>query len=167
MDPRAEMRELQRLFEQAPQSAEFIRLRRNSRWGERIREQIIDRIKLCDPTESENAIEDGILFLEENPRYFRTGYFKAAIASKLKGVRLSEVQRDRLLSIVLNATQSADVGPEFSEYARLAAVIATADFLHSVAGFRDQRDGWSRRRCERILALFPDPAPVDEPQPEQ
>jgi len=147
MDPQTEMRELQRLFEVAPHGAEFLSLQRSSKWGERIREEVIEGILLKQP----EAIEDGVLFLEENPRYFRTGYFKASIASKLKSVPLTESQRHRLREAILRAITSNRVGPEFTEYARLAAVIVTSDFHEKVVGLRDRLSGWQRGRCERIL----------------
>ena len=151
MDARSEMQELQRRFEQSPHSDEFMQLRRASKWGERIREEVIKRIEQHRP----EAIEDGILFLEENPRYFRTGYFKAAIASKLKSAPLTPDQQHRLLQVILRAITTADVGPEFNEYARLAAIIATPEFVKRVVGTRDNSSDWSRQRCERLLSHCP------------
>lgn len=148
MDDRSEMRELRRLFEQSPYSDEFLQLRRASKWGERIREEVIKQIEEHRP----EAVEDGILFLEENPRYFRTGYFKAAIASKLKSAPLTTDQQHRLLEVILRAITSADVGPEFNEYARLAAIIATPEFVKRVASMRDRSSDWSQQRCERLLS---------------
>ena len=145
------MRELRRLFEQSPYSDEFLQLRRASKWGERIREEVIKQIEEHRP----EAVEDGILFLEENPRYFRTGYFKAAIASKLKSAPLTTDQQHRLLEVILRAITSADVGPEFNEYARLAAIIATPEFVKRVVSTRDNSSDWSRQRCERLLSHFP------------
>lgn len=148
MDDRAEMRELQRRFERSPYSDEFMQLRRTSKWGERIREEVIRRIEQHRP----EAVEDGILFLEENPRYFRTGYFKADIARKLKKAPLTSDQRCRLSEVILRAITSADVGPEFNEYARLAAIIATPEFVKRVASMRDRSSDWSQQRCERLLS---------------
>lgn len=151
MDARSEMRELQRLFEQSRYSDEFLRLRRASKWGERIREEVIKGIEHRQP----ESVEDGILFLDVSPRYFRTGYFKAIIAGKLKSASLTIDQRHRLLEIILRAIDSADIGPEFNEYARLAAVIATPEFIKKVLSAKVDARDWSRRRCERILSLCP------------
>ena len=145
------MQELLRRFWQSPHYEALMQLRRASKWGERIREEVIKRIEQHRP----EAIEDGILFLEENPRYFRTGYFKAAIASKLKSAPLTPDQQHRLLQVILRAITTADVGPEFNEYARLAAIIATPEFVKNVVGTRDNSNDWSRHRCERLLSHCP------------
>ena len=151
MDARSEMRELQRRFEHSPYSDEFTQLRRVSKWGERIREEVISRIEQQRP----EAVEDGLVFLEENPRYFRTGYFKAAIAGKLKSAPLTVDQQHRLLEVILRAITAKDVGPEFNEYARLAAIIATPEFVMRVLSVRDNSSDWSRQRCERLLSHCP------------
>jgi hypothetical protein len=149
MDPRDEIRELERLWQNQTNAREFASLQRSSKWGERIREEVIAKIKRGEPA----AIADGILFLEENPRYFRTGYFKGSIANKLKSVILSEMQREQLRNIILAAIDSRKVGPEFNEYARLAVVVANDAFLARLLELAVATESWSKRRVGRILSL--------------
>lgn len=149
-DDRAEMRELERLFTESPYSDQFLCLRRTSKWGERIGDVVVEGIK----QHNLDSIEDGLLFLEENPRYFRSGYFKASIASKLKRAPLTPDQRVRLRAIILKAVHSDKVGPEFNEYARLAVLLATPEFIRTVATLKEATTDWSRQRCERIISHF-------------
>lgn len=148
MDPRAEMQELERLWQAGPHSSEFIARQRTSKWGDLIREEVIEGIQRGDPS----AIEDGILFLEVSPRYFRSGYFKASIASKLKRAPLTDGQRKRLRQVILAAVDS-DVGPEFSEYARLAVVVADTGFVERLREREQTSHGWVCGRLRRVLAL--------------
>lgn len=148
MDARGEMLELERLFALAPHSDEFLERQRQSKWGERIHEEVLLGIE----TGLSEAIEYGVLFLEQNPRYFRSGYFKAAIASKLKAAPLTADQRTRLQAVILNAVSSAKVGPEFSEYARLATVVASPEFVEQSVALRARVSGWSQARCDRLLS---------------
>lgn len=148
MDPRTEMREMEGLWQVGPHSDAFQLRRRTSKWGEPIREDVIEGIQRGEPA----AIEDGVLFLEVSPRYFRSGYFKASIASNLKRAPLTDSQRERLRQIILAAVDS-DVGPEFNEYARLAVVVADAAFLAQVQARERAAEGWVRDRLRRLLML--------------
>jgi hypothetical protein len=147
MDPREEMLELERLERESGHSSELTR--RGSRWGEEIRNAVIRPLKNRRP----EAIEDAILFLEVSPRYFRSGYHKASIASKLKGSPLSDDQRRRLRDVILNALDSTRIGPEFREYARLAIVVFDAKFLDDVTARMQTDRSWVRARCAKVLTL--------------
>lgn len=141
------MRELERLYRPGPFPDDFHALWRASKWGDRIREDLIEALK----QHHADAIEDGVLYLEESPRYFQSGYRKCSIASKLKSAPLTSEQRQRLLAVILRDAASERIGPEFSEYARLAAIIATPAFVKDVISLRDKTEGWARERCKRVL----------------
>lgn len=149
MDARAEMQDLERLFRESPDSCEFSQRQRDSKWGERIREEVVKGIDEKRPT----SVEDGVLFLETSPRFFRSGYHKATVASRLKSASLTEQQMVRLRQVILAAAGDSRVGPEFNEYARLAIVVGNADFLAEVQKMMRSTDGWRRSRLERILSL--------------
>ena len=148
MNPREEMRELERLFNESPHSSAFLSLQRTSKWGERIREEVVEGIRAGRP----DAIEDGILFLEISPRYFRSGYHKAVVARVLKAASLDESQQGRLRKVILDAVSSR-VGPEFSEYARLAIQVANEDFMEKLDSRLTVDQDWSRSRLERLKSL--------------
>src|SRR4051794_4279454 len=85
-----EIRELERLWnDKAP---DFQNRRRASKWGENIGPDVIAGIR----EGHGDAIEDGILFLEVNPRFFRSGYHKGRLARVLKTADLSAAQEQRL-----------------------------------------------------------------------
>lgn len=149
MDPVSEMRELERLWQESPHSNEFIQRQRCSKWGERIREEVIEKIR----AKQQEAIEDGILYLVTSPRYHRSGYHKARIASALKSARLTSTQTERLRRVILNAVDCRRVGPEFSEYARLAIVVANAEFIVELKHGVNTEQPWARSRRDRLLAL--------------
>ena len=142
-----EMHELERLWQESPHSDRFSMLRRDSKWGERIREEVIKGIE----NKQRRAIEDGILFLEISPRYFRSGYYKAIIARKLKSAPLSAEQQERLQRVILSAV-AGRVGPEFNEFARLAIRVADAEFMNEVEKRIPTSEGWVRGRLVRLLS---------------
>ena len=148
MNPRiAEITELQRLWDESPDSDEFKLKRRNSKWGERIKECVIDLMSAGNV----DAIEDGIAFLEQNPRFFRSGYFKGKVATKLKSVGLMSCQSARIRKVLLESIQSDVVGPEFSEYARLIPYVGTQEMACKIEECWHNTSGWQRGRCERLL----------------
>lgn len=151
MNAIAEMHELERLWQESPYSDKFGTLRRDSKWGERIREEVIQGIE----NKQRRAIEDGILFLEVNPWYFRSGYYKAIIARKLKAASLSLEQQARLRQVILSAV-AGRVGPEFKEYARLAIRVADSEFLSEIERRLPTSEGdvrgrllWLSSRCKQ------------------
>jgi len=141
----AEINELQQLWDE--NSDEFELKRRQSKWGERIKECVIDLMSAGDV----EAIEDGVVFLEQNPRFFRSGYFKGKVATKLKSVSLTSCQSRRIRKVVIDAIQSDAVGPEFSDYARLLPYVGTHEMASEIEECCHKTDGWQRRRCERLL----------------
>lgn len=148
MDPREEMAELERLHREARYSTEEHWFRRRSKWGERIHEEIIWGIEQRRP----DAIEDGILYLEVSPWYFRSGYHKAIVAHKLKAVSLTPGQKERLRQVILDAAIGVcRVGPEFSWYAKLAPYVANESFLTTVAMlYSSTKKARVQKRLERV-----------------
>ena len=116
--------------------------------GSGIGEEVIAGIRAGKP----EAVEDGILFLEVSPRYFRSGYYKASVARVLKAAPLDEPQKERLRKVILDAVSSR-VGPEFNEYARLAIQVANAEFMGKLnERLTDDKD-WIRARRDRVRSL--------------
>jgi hypothetical protein len=148
-DPVTEMRRLERLWRDAPHSTEFFSLQRKSKWGESIRTSVVAGIEAQRP----ESIADGILFVEVSPRFFRSGYHKALVAGRLKSVTLSESQRERLRNVILAGCESSLVGPEFSEYARLARTVIDDEFCATVAQHAQTARGWSRGRWLRLARM--------------
>lgn len=148
-DAAEEMRELERLWRDSPHSSEFQSLRSTSKWGESIRQLVVAGIEANLPT----SVEDGIIYLEVSPRYFRSGYHKAIVASKLKSVTLAESQKERLRKVIIAACESQQIGPEFNEYARLAVCVADDNFVSTIAERVQDAYGWSRSRWQRLDKL--------------
>ena len=69
MEAREEMLDLERMWRERPLNDSFYRRHRESKWGERIREEVIRGIEQRMP----EAIEDGILFLEAHSQFKRNG----------------------------------------------------------------------------------------------
>jgi hypothetical protein len=122
---------------------------REELWGERDRQKVVEGIRAGHL----EAIEDGIRYLEISPRYFRSGYYKAAVARVLKGASLDESQKERLRRVILDAVSSRVVGPEFNEYARLAIRLANLEFLGKLNDRLTNDQDWSRSRLARLQSL--------------
>jgi hypothetical protein len=147
---RAEIRRMEALFDVATGGREFYELQQYGKWGEPIRETVLKPMRRGDP----QAIEDAIVFLEENPRFFRSGYHKGLLAAALKSAALSDDQIARLRQVVLEAAGSPKVGPEFKEYARLAVRLAHDPFIGEVTARVAPAYGSVKRRLEWILRLW-------------
>lgn len=64
--------------------------------------------------------ENAFLFLEANPRFFRSGYDKAQLLRRLKRADLSRKHLQRLHKVLLGAVETGG-GVEFRQYCQLAA----------------------------------------------
>ncbi len=73
----------------------------------------------CDKT----LIEFAISFLEVDPRFFRSGYIKQIILTRIKRSVLCESDRRRLRGVCIDAVNYRG-GREFKYYCRLAAALA-------------------------------------------
>jgi hypothetical protein len=148
VDPFIEIAELESLWQ--GDRAAFYVLNRRSKWGDLIAEQVIHPLKRDEP----QAVEDAVIYLEANGRYFRSGYAKARIAAILKSKTLTEAQRARLREVLLAAPESPKVGSEFVEYARLALVVGDGTFFRKLAKQADTDDPRTQARCQWILNLY-------------
>lgn len=148
MVPFIEIAELESLWQ--GDRAVFYDLNRRSKWGNLIAEQVIHPLKRNEP----QAVEDAVIFLEANGRYFRSGYAKARIAAILKSKTLTEAQRARLREVLLAAPESPKIGSEFTEYARLALVVGDERFFRKLAKQAETDDPRTRARCIWILDLY-------------
>lgn len=68
--------------------------------------------------------ENAVIFLEANPRYFRSGYDKAQLLRRLKRADLSADHQRRLRKVVLAAVERSG-GVEFRQYCHLASRLAS------------------------------------------
>ena len=146
-----EILRLELLFEESPRGEAFADLVRTSKWGHKIREAVLKPlIHRREPA----AIEDAILFLEVSPRFPGSGYHKRALTAALKSANLTPQQVARLRQVVLDAAESPRIGPEFSEYARLAVRLADREFIWVIQTRQAEAAGWKKDRLERILRLW-------------
>ena len=146
--PSEEISELKRLGHRSRRAEGVITNSERRKWGEGIRTEVVNGIR----AKRAASIEDGILFLEVNPRYDRSGYYKEWVARALKSAPLTRTQQERLRRVILKAIESERVGPEFTEYTRLAIVVADADFIRNIKSRPNSPRGWVQKRVNRLRA---------------
>lgn len=98
------------------------------------------------------TVETAIAFLETDPRFFRSGYIKEEMLSRLKHVALSDRQVQRLGLLVI---RSVDGGGrrEFRAYARLAGVLRTPAIAAAVSGRQNSKNPEIARRAQEVLHI--------------
>jgi len=97
-----------------------------------------------------DTVDTAIAFLEADPRFFRSGYIKEKLLSRLKHVPLWQHQVQRL-------SRSVDGGGrrEFHGYARLAGALhahAIAEAMHERQSSRDPEVARRAREVLHVLA---------------
>ena len=117
--------------------------------GGDIRDKIIDGIR----SEVQEAIEDGIYYLENNPWYVKSGYNKKEIAHLLKSAKLTISQKERLRNIIILSLNWRIGKAEFREYARLAIKIADESFINKLDELSSLKRSWAQLRAKYILDL--------------
>jgi hypothetical protein len=125
--------------------------RESQRYGEKIRRG------------DDDTIDTVIIFLAADPYFFRSGYLKQVILRRLKQAPLTQQQKAKLQTLVLDAiTQPHRF--QFADYARLATAIASADFLATVEALStsENNDG-IRQRAMRVFEL----AKLNQPKKER
>ena len=103
-----------------------------------------------------NLLEFAVCFMEVDPWFFRSGYFKESLLTRLKRSDLEESTRRRLRTVLLDSVDRRGMR-DFKYYCRLAAVIADQDLvsaLEAVAGERAgsssaRRAGWMLQRIRQ------------------
>ena len=94
--------------------------------------------------------ENGVRFLEANPRYFRSGYDKAQLLRHLKRAKLSVEHKKRLGKILLAAVQS-NHGVEFRQYCQLAARVVSTEVMTALMRLAKSDDAATSRRARWML----------------
>ena len=79
-----------------------------------------------------DAKECAITFLEYDCYYFRSGYMKAKLLTRLKHLDLAQAETGRLQEVVCNAILSTRPKSEFGYYARLLQRIGTPSLLRRI-----------------------------------
>jgi len=90
--------------------------------------------------------ENAVVFLEANPRYFRSGYDKAQLLRRLKRADLSSDHKRRLRRVVLAAVERSG-GVEFRQYCHLAARLTSIDLSAGLLRLANSDDHGVRRRA--------------------
>lgn len=78
-----------------------------------------------------DAIDNAIQFLEANPYFFRSGYIKEKLLTKLKNVDLTKSHLVRLHKVLLNIVDN-HYCREFRYYCKLGRKIKTQKFLEDL-----------------------------------
>jgi hypothetical protein len=95
-------------------------------------------------------IERAIAFLEADPWFFRSGYLKQALLTRLKRVPLSRDQAQRLRAVLLNLIDTRD-RHEFRYYCHLARALWTPEFEEALIGRMSADDPNIRRRATWMM----------------
>ena len=97
------------------------------------------------------SVDLAISFVEVNPYYFRSGYMKDRLFRRLRRSKLSEDQRQRLLSAITEAIHSHQ-GDGWNHFIALAAAFADARFVEFVSKVTTGKDPKVARRAKLLLA---------------
>jgi hypothetical protein len=97
------------------------------------------------------AIDQAILYLKANPYYFRSGYIKQKILTRLKQAQLTNKQILQLQDILIDVIQRTG-RRENREYHRLAAKIADPKFRARIQDIMQKsKDPQIIERAQRML----------------
>jgi len=100
--------------------------------------------------QDEEILEFGITYLEVDPFYFRSGYIKEEILTKIKRSRLSKKQMKRLRAVLLNAVEHRG-SKEYKYYCRLAGFIADEAFIDHLKLTEKVSNGTVKYRARKML----------------
>ncbi len=101
------------------------------------------------PTLREFAID----FLECDPMFSGSGYFKERLLTSLKSVPVVRVERDRLNSVLISAVQQRG-RREFKYYCRLAAAIYNEELIRELEPLMRVTDPAISARARRMDACI-------------
>jgi hypothetical protein len=100
----------------------------------------------------QDLVEFAVCFLEVDPWFFRSGYLKQILLTRLKQSDLGETAKGRLRSVLLDAVARRGTR-EFRYYCRLAAVIADQGLVAALEIAR-QGSGASASRARLMLDVI-------------
>jgi len=98
----------------------------------------------------EEIIEFAICFLEVNPIFFRSGYFKQIIIKKLKRSQISISQEERLREVIIDAVKNRGTR-EYKIYCNLAISLKNKNLIENVKQLSFQNTGAIRSRAKLML----------------
>ncbi|HET9365447.1 MAG TPA: hypothetical protein VFP71_10615 [Candidatus Angelobacter sp.] len=99
------------------------------------------------------AIEMAIQFLEANPWYFRSGYYKADIFKMLGKHSLNDDQCDRMRKLILERVRGLPVR-EMRAYARFAVKISAPQFEAELIDIAGNADRHAARHAQLVLTVL-------------
>ena len=94
--------------------------------------------------------EFAIRFLELDPWFFRSGYIKETLLTRLKRTELSALEKDRLRLVLLDAVNRRGVR-EFRYYCRLAALIAEPQLIGQLESAQCAQNPARSSRAQMML----------------
>lgn len=97
-----------------------------------------------------DAVENAIQFLEVNPYFFRSGYIKEKILTKLKNVDLTKRELERLHKVLLNIVDN-HYCREFRYYCKLGRKIKTQKFLEGLRARMESTNKDVAKRAQWML----------------
>ncbi|MBO5823211.1 MAG: hypothetical protein J6R86_09365 [Lentisphaeria bacterium] len=92
-----------------------------------------------------------VKFLEFDPYYYRSGYIKSKLLVRLKNIKLSDTEAERLRQVVCNAIVSRQPKSEFKYYARLLKNIGTPEFFRRLQNLAVPEIPYIKSRLECCL----------------
>ena len=98
-----------------------------------------------------SGIESAIVFLEEDPIFFRSGYLKANLLKILSRVELKNSQMARLRKVALAIVDKKDCR-EFRWYCRLACKVQSPELKNELQQRMNSEDNNIKRRARWMLA---------------
>ena len=96
------------------------------------------------------AIEMAIRFLEANPWFFRSGYYKADILKLLRRHPLSDEQCTRMRKVILERVRDRPLR-EMRAYARFAPKISTPQFEAEITDVAENANRHAARHAQWVL----------------
>ena len=113
-------------------------------------ERYLERACAVERYTDKNLLEFAVCFMEVDPWFFRSGYFKESLLTRLKRSDLGEDTRRRLRMVLLSSVDGRGMR-EFKYYCRLAAVIADQDLVAALEAVVERANSLSARRAGWML----------------
>lgn len=112
--------------------------------------EITDRCYEDSVADDRSLKEFALDFLETDPVYFRSGYFKEHLLTQLKRASLSTTEKKRLQKILLKAVVRC-ARREFKRYGRLANLVADDQFIDDLKELRNHDSRSISSRAKLML----------------